>query len=351
MYRKYCTGIPGIQKIGPNTLLCHQLMLGPLRRTVRSPRAILDMSRPIVAVIGTTGVGKSQLAVSLAQSMAESDASKVDRSSLILSADSMQLYRGLDVITNKVTAEEMGGIEHWGLDMVTPGQGGSWEVGRWCSEADIVVCREHQLWVNSADYKLSRLPADGLPIICGGTHYFIQHFLFPPGEMSLTRAPSESGPIGGTIDLLASRWKPPCPRPSTPGLDSEMTELLETFWTPEPIWPVRPKLPIQSRQPIAGPSRPRPTVEDESQLLSLHQLLAAVDPKEAGRWHWRDGRKVRRGLERWWERGGLPSGDDRAQQSSGRHARSAVIREPTDFLDSGLSFFGCTSLSRRFAHG
>jgi tRNA dimethylallyltransferase len=38
--------------------------------------------------------------------------------------------------------------------------------------------------------------------------------------------------------------------------------------------------------------------------LSLHQLLAAVDPQEAGRWHWRDGRKVKRGLERWWESSG-----------------------------------------------
>ena len=84
--------------------------------------------RPIVAVIGTTGVGKSQLAISLAQS--------ITPQAVILSADSMQLYKGLDVITNKVTAKEMGGVEHWGLNIVTPGQGGSWEVGKWCSEAD-----------------------------------------------------------------------------------------------------------------------------------------------------------------------------------------------------------------------
>ena len=88
--------------------------------------------RPVVAVIGTTGSGKSQLAVSLAQSLA----SRTDVSrGVILSADSMQLYRGLDVITNKVTDEEMGGVEHWGLDVVTPGEGGSWEVGKWCGEA------------------------------------------------------------------------------------------------------------------------------------------------------------------------------------------------------------------------
>ncbi len=47
----------------------------------------------------------------------------------------MQLYKGLDVITNKVTEAEKQGVEHWGLDLVQPGEGGSWEVGRWCSEA------------------------------------------------------------------------------------------------------------------------------------------------------------------------------------------------------------------------
>lgn len=92
-------------------------------------------TRPIVAVIGTTGVGKSQLAVSLAQSLNAASTSTA-RNAVVLSADSMQLYRGLDVITNKVTKEEQGGVEHWGLDLVQPGEGGSWDLGKWCSEAD-----------------------------------------------------------------------------------------------------------------------------------------------------------------------------------------------------------------------
>jgi tRNA dimethylallyltransferase len=72
-------------------------------------------------------------------------------------------------------------------------------------------------------------------------------------------------------------------------IDEELEKLLDTFWTEHPTWP----------ESDAGPSSPKGETDD--QLLSLHRLLSAIDPKEAGRWHWRDGRKVRRGIERWWE--------------------------------------------------
>lgn len=113
-------------------------------------------TRNVVAVLGTTGVGKSALAVALARSLAREGSSGRGTDSLndddldaphsdfqqattephhasphertpipwqgvVLSADSMQLYDGLEVITNKVTVEEMGGVEHWGVGAANVG--------------------------------------------------------------------------------------------------------------------------------------------------------------------------------------------------------------------------------------
>ncbi|ORX35790.1 IPP transferase-domain-containing protein [Kockovaella imperatae] len=278
--------------------------------------------RDIVCVCGTTGVGKSQLAVALGQSIQNGGSSDAGPSrskrAVILSADSMQLYKGLDVITNKVTVEEQGGIEHWGLDVVTPGQEASWELGRWCSEAE---------------KKISSLDDSTLPIICGGTHYFMQHFLFPPAELSLARSePPEKA--------LEIRWKPPCPRPAVPDLmDPSLVTLLDTFWTTKPVFP---KLADSVIDPPDQKDRPvqtsRPTEIEDHHLLSIYQVLQAVDPDEAARWHWRDGRKVRRALERWWERGGAPAVG--TPDNVGRNARFRTlifwVYEPPETLKKRL---------------
>lgn len=170
------------------------------------------------------------------------------------------------------------------------------------------------------------MPDDVLPIVCGGTHYFIQHFLFPPPELSFDRRPEREA--AGEFKPLDIRWKPPHPRPgvaAVASLGAEQAALLDSFWTDAPVWPLRAGQPEQlANEP--GPSRSRPTTTEEGHLLSLYELLAAVDPNEAGRWHWKDGRKVRRGLERWWERGGGdvrfsgPAAED-AVKGGGRKAR------------------------------
>jgi tRNA dimethylallyltransferase len=62
-----------------------------------------------------TGVGKSQLAIELASALS-------GKQGEVINADSMQVYRGLDIITNKATQAEMKGVPHHLMDFLEPGQ-------------------------------------------------------------------------------------------------------------------------------------------------------------------------------------------------------------------------------------
>ena len=65
---------------------------------------------PIVIVLGATGAGKSKLALELAQKFGGE----------VISADAMQMYKGLDIITNKVTKEEQRLVKHHMIDFLDP---------------------------------------------------------------------------------------------------------------------------------------------------------------------------------------------------------------------------------------
>jgi tRNA dimethylallyltransferase len=64
----------------------------------------------ILVVVGPTSSGKSDLAVHLAQKF----------NGEIISADSRQVYKGLDIGTGKITKREMQGIKHYLLDVILP---------------------------------------------------------------------------------------------------------------------------------------------------------------------------------------------------------------------------------------
>ena len=68
-----------------------------------------------------TGVGKTQLAIDLARSV-RARASGSFREAEIINADSMQVYRGLDIITNKATKEERNEVPHHLMDILDPGE-------------------------------------------------------------------------------------------------------------------------------------------------------------------------------------------------------------------------------------
>ena len=81
----------------------------------------------VVCIVGPTATGKSELGVRLAEQLGGE----------IVSADSMQVYRGMDVGTAKLTPAEMRGIPHHLIDVVDPDE--SFSVGRWASLARVAI--------------------------------------------------------------------------------------------------------------------------------------------------------------------------------------------------------------------
>ncbi|KAI5921392.1 IPP transferase-domain-containing protein [Camillea tinctor] len=108
---------------------------------------------PLVAIIGSTGTGKSDLAVDLATRF----------NGEIINADSMQMYRGLPIITNQLSPEEQRGIPHHLLASIDPREP-TWSVGLFAREAGKLI---------------KEIRSRGkLPVVVGGTHYYIHSLLF-----------------------------------------------------------------------------------------------------------------------------------------------------------------------------
>ena len=85
------------------------------------------MPPKIVVICGPTASGKTRLAVELAR----------EKNGEVVSADSMQIYRRMDIGTAKPTREEMGGIPHHMIDVVEPGE--DYSVARYVEEASACV--------------------------------------------------------------------------------------------------------------------------------------------------------------------------------------------------------------------
>lgn len=79
-------------------------------------------SKPLIVICGTTGVGKSKLGIELALALSSGGQHDPYNGARIINADSMQVYVGMDVITNKVPVEERCGVEHLLMDYKRPGE-------------------------------------------------------------------------------------------------------------------------------------------------------------------------------------------------------------------------------------
>jgi len=108
----------------------------------------MEFKRKIIVILGPTASGKSALAVKMAKKI----------NGEIISADSRQVYKGLDIGSGKITKKEMGGIPHYCLDIVSP------------KKIFTVVD-----FKKNADEAIEKIFAKNkIPIIVGGTGLYIQ---------------------------------------------------------------------------------------------------------------------------------------------------------------------------------
>ncbi len=110
------------------------------------------MSKPLVVLTGPTAVGKTKLSIALAKKI----------NGEIISADSMQVYKHMDIGSAKIRVEEMDGVKHHLIDILEPTE-------------DFNVVIFQKLCMES----IEKIYAAGkIPILTGGTGFYIQAILY-----------------------------------------------------------------------------------------------------------------------------------------------------------------------------
>lgn len=108
---------------------------------------MMEKKIPLVILAGPTAVGKTALSIELAKAL----------NGEIISADSMQVYRRMDIGTAKITEEEMQGVPHHLIDICEPTE--EWNVMRFVKESERLIREIHE--------------RGHVPIVAGGTGFYI----------------------------------------------------------------------------------------------------------------------------------------------------------------------------------
>jgi tRNA dimethylallyltransferase len=112
----------------------------------------MNEKQPLIIITGPTAVGKTALSVETALKL----------NGEIISADSMQVYRGMDIGTAKIKEEEKKGVPHYLIDIINPDE-----------EFNVTVFKD------MAKKCIDDITSRGkIPIIAGGTGFYIQSVLY-----------------------------------------------------------------------------------------------------------------------------------------------------------------------------
>ncbi|KAJ3350524.1 hypothetical protein GGF32_004807 [Allomyces javanicus] len=138
---------------------------------------------PLIAVVGTTGAGKSDLAIHLAQQLGGE----------VINSDALQVYRALDTVTNKVSREDRAKVPHHLMDLRDANTDAPYSVRDFERDASALI---HDLHA-----------AHKVPVVVGGTHYYLQYLLW--GDDAATSADTDPNP-----DVDESQYLPAAVRAS-----------------------------------------------------------------------------------------------------------------------------------------
>ena len=130
--------------------------------------------RSLIILTGPTAVGKTKLSIETARML----------NAEIISADSMQVYKYMDIGTAKITKEEMEDITHYMVDELEPDE-----------EFNVVVFKKMALKYMDEIYKKGKIP-----LIVGGTGFYIQALLY---DIDFAENDDDGGKIRAELEYLA----------------------------------------------------------------------------------------------------------------------------------------------------
>ncbi len=145
-----------------------------LKKIRTKEKSIFYRKPRVIVILGQTATGKSDLAVKIAKKI----------NGEIISADSRQVYKGLDIGTGKITEKEMQGVPHHLLDVANP-------------RKKFTVTEYQKLVISAMADMVKR---GKTPIICGGTGFYIdaitKGIIFPevPPNIKLRKSLEKKSP-------------------------------------------------------------------------------------------------------------------------------------------------------------
>ncbi|ESN94131.1 hypothetical protein HELRODRAFT_180301 [Helobdella robusta] len=150
-----------------------------IARRLLSSMSTKIVNDPVIVILGSTGVGKSQLAVEVAK---EFDGE-------VVNADAMQIYKGLDIVTNKISVTDQLSVPHHLLDCICP----------YTSNYNVLSYK------NAATQIISDVHArNKVPVIVGGTNYYIEALLW---DFVLPQVTKKSSPTEKVLDNLVDDYE------------------------------------------------------------------------------------------------------------------------------------------------